>query len=113
MPRKPLVRDLQVVGMFYRDDATKARIREICPSNPAVGFQPEPTNPHDPHACQVWLRIGAGGEWIHAGYIPKTVSPLFLHLFTDPGNFEGSAIVRPPTKGRDPEILVSIDEVTP
>lgn len=75
MPQ-PLVRDLEVVGTFYRPDDTKAKLAGLVGQTLPVGFQPEPENPHDPHACAVLVELD--GAWLHVGYVPRTVSALFI-----------------------------------
>lgn len=100
----PLIRELPVMGLFYRDSPTKILVRDAT-GRCEVAFRPEPENPHDAHACMVFLNIEA--EWRHVGYIPRTVSGLFLRMFTDPANFQATALIRP---GKSlPEILISVD----
>lgn len=90
MNTKPLVRQLKCVGTFYRPKEDKAKLASLvgCGDPVPVAFKPEPENPHDPCAVAVFCKVpphapDGEGEWVHAGYVPATVSALFAAVLND------------------------------
>ena len=93
MPQ-PILRNLKVVGTFFRTPGEKAKLMtRVGHAEPiAVAFAPEPTNSHDEHAVGVMVQVG--DEWVHGGYIPATVSALFAAwLNSEPAGLAASCDV--------------------
>lgn len=65
---------LTVAGVQYRDLNDLQGVTVNCP----VRLAPEPTNPHDPNAIQVFSHsLDAVWDWRHVGYIPaKHTAPV-------------------------------------
>ena len=84
MAKIPLVRQLKVVGTFYRSKEEKAKLATLvgCGDPVPCAFKVETDNAHDSYAVAVYCKVpphapDGAGEWVHAGYVPATVSALF------------------------------------
>lgn len=104
----PLIRDLQVVGLYFRDADTKNLVRGLVGSTRPAMFEREPANEHDPHAVKVLL-MDTANQWHHVGYVPASVSALVTLWLAVPEPFSCSVALV--ADKQLPKVLLSV--VTP
>jgi len=107
MSSTPIIRELQVVGLYFRDADTKSKVRGLVGGTFPAKFVPEPSNAHDPLALAVYLCPLPGSEWLHVGYVPASVSPLLLLWLTIPEPFSAQVFVK--QDKQLPALLLSVN----
>lgn len=101
-----LIRDLPVVGFFFRDDTIKAAVRALPPGVYPAKLVPEPSNPHDPQALGVLMAPPVGGS---VGYVPATVSAFVNYWLESPEAYEATVTVKIGKKDRELFLNVTVN----
>ena len=111
---QPIFRNLKVVGTFYRTAEKPKLLTLVGQVDPVpCAFKLETDNPHDPWAVAVYLKVPphaveGEGEWVHAGYIPATVSGL-VGLWIDGGTGPLKACADVTLEKGAPSVTLSVE----
>jgi hypothetical protein len=99
----PLLRGLEVVGLFYRPPEAKAHALALVGDTHEGALEIEPTNQFDPFAVKVLLK------GVHVGYLPKTVSGSIFYLLSASTMASVPCLCLVERKGKDVKIAVGLD----